>query len=36
MRYIKKYNEKFNFNMGDCDIYAIALHRLYNYLHWRR
>ena len=21
----------FNFNMGDCDIYAVALHRLYEY-----
>lgn len=22
---------KHNFNTGDCDIYAISLHRLYNY-----
>ena len=24
-------HEDFNFNMGDCDIYAVALHRLYGH-----
>ncbi len=23
--------KNYNFNLGDCDIYAISLHRLYNY-----
>jgi len=24
-------NEQYNFNMGDCDVYAVALHRIYGY-----
>jgi len=28
---LKKLIDGYNFNMGDCDIYAVALHRLYGY-----
>jgi len=32
VRYLKTYKESINiYNFGDCNIYAIALHRLYNY-----
>ncbi len=39
MRYIKSinkflsenYTEDYNFNLGECGLYAIALNRLYNY-----
>lgn len=30
MRYLKLF-EQFNFNFGDCNLYAIAMHRMYNY-----
>jgi hypothetical protein len=28
---IKEEIQDFNFNSGDCDIYAVSLHRLYGY-----